>query len=53
MPLTGETPYPRHCGCDDVVIMRELRDGRWVDTGIRKLTKTDPEPEEDEDLFEV
>lgn len=40
MTLTREIPYPRHCGCDDVVIRQELRGEVWVDIGIRKLSNT-------------
>lgn len=37
--MTREVPYPKGCGCDDVVVLQEWKDNRWIDTGIRKTTE--------------
>ncbi len=36
--MTREVPYPKGCGCDDVVVLQEWSDkyNRWTDIGIRK-----------------
>lgn len=52
MTQTREIPFPKGCGADDVVIMQEMQNGYWIDTGIRKLSDT-TKPEEDEDPFLV
>lgn len=44
--MTREIPYPRNCGCDDVVVTQEWSEkyNRWLDTGLRKISDQAPKP---------